>query len=313
MSCNFPKSFKFYDFNGTRKVKYLPYYELDINSDYFSDDIVWLPCGKCVECRLAHSRMWANRAVLESSYWEYNFFITLTYSDENLPLDDLLKFTLKKRDIVLFHKRLRKYYSDNLNHFPIRFMLAGEYGSKFSRPHYHGLYFNLPLDDLKFYKKSFDGHNLYNSPLIDRIWGKGYAVISYFSWKTAAYVARYTLKKVENNIDYGMRVPEYFVMSRRPGIGARYYHDNKSSIYHFDKILINNSVSSFYVQPFRYFDKLLKKDDDYLYNSIKEIRKGNFKYFSRFEFISTDKSVREYLDTRDSHKRVIISKFKKKL
>ena len=45
-----------------------------------------LPCGHCLNCRLNYAKKWSQRCLLESKSWSENFFITLTYDDENLPL-----------------------------------------------------------------------------------------------------------------------------------------------------------------------------------------------------------------------------------
>lgn len=44
-----------------------------------------IPCGQCIGCRLDYSRRWAVRCCLEAQQYDHNFFITLTYNDENLP------------------------------------------------------------------------------------------------------------------------------------------------------------------------------------------------------------------------------------
>ncbi len=40
-------------------------------------------CGQCLGCRLDRSRMWAMRIVHESSLYDDNCFVTLTYDDEH--------------------------------------------------------------------------------------------------------------------------------------------------------------------------------------------------------------------------------------
>lgn len=62
-----------------------------------------LPCGQCIGCRLERSRQWAMRCVHESKTHNENSFITLTYSDENLPDRKRLKY----EDFQLFMKKLR--------------------------------------------------------------------------------------------------------------------------------------------------------------------------------------------------------------
>ena len=111
------------------------------NIDGSEMEYIEIPCGHCLGCRLAYSRMWADRCMGEATLHESNYFITLTYDDIHMPYSkDVIDFgtgeyiykTLSKRDCQLFMKRLRKNYQyDN----KVRFYLAGEYGSQTARPH----------------------------------------------------------------------------------------------------------------------------------------------------------------------------------
>ena len=83
--------------------------------DKIVSDFIELPCGKCIDCRIKYSKAWADRCMLEASYYDSNYFITLTYDDAHLPFssyDDngVIKQapTLALRDFQLFLKRLRK-------------------------------------------------------------------------------------------------------------------------------------------------------------------------------------------------------------
>ena len=76
---------------------------------------IMIPCGGCVECRLAKSREWADRMMLELDHSKTAIFATLTYSPEHIPLsmfddNDEPIYTLDKRDVQLFMKRLRKRF-----------------------------------------------------------------------------------------------------------------------------------------------------------------------------------------------------------
>ena len=42
-------------------------------------------CGRCIGCRLEYSRQWAVRCIHEAKMHKHNEFITLTYSEENIP------------------------------------------------------------------------------------------------------------------------------------------------------------------------------------------------------------------------------------
>ena len=101
-----------------------------------------LPCGQCIGCRLERSRQWAVRCMHEASLHDENSFLTLTYSDENLPPGGSLHLP----DFQNFMKRLRKSIAPKR----VRFYHCGEYGDILSRPHYHALLFGYDFDDRKF-------------------------------------------------------------------------------------------------------------------------------------------------------------------
>ena len=59
------------------------------------DQILEIPCGHCIACRIARSREWASRIIHEMVYYEKTCFLTLTYNDENKPQDG----SIKKEDL----------------------------------------------------------------------------------------------------------------------------------------------------------------------------------------------------------------------
>lgn len=191
-------------------------------------EMVTLPCGQCIGCRIDRSQQWALRCVHEASLHEENCFVTLTYSEENLPEYG----SLVKKDYQDFLKRLRKRFKGRR----IRFFLCGEYGGDGSRPHYHALLFGLEFLDKVYWCKS-GPHQVYRSPTLEELWTHGYSWIGEVSWQSAAYVARYCMKKVNGDLAYERYVrdvdpetgeliavePEFISMSRRPGIAAEWY------------------------------------------------------------------------------------------
>lgn len=205
-------------------------------------NVVKVPCGKCVGCRMDYSRQWANRCLLEMQYHEHSWFLTLTYDDIHLPKTYTADpdtgeaispvATLSPRDFTLFVKRLRKNTGQKLRIFG-----CGEYGSDTLRPHYHIIVFGLSLASVEPYKRSELGDMYYTSPVLDACWtasdgsSKGFIVASSANWQTCAYVARYVLKKQTGKsakLDYeklGIE-PPFLRMSRRPGIGAQWFEDH---------------------------------------------------------------------------------------
>ena len=87
---------------------------------------IQIPCGQCAGCRLDYSKQWAIRFMHEKQMHEFSSFLTLTYSDENLPDGN----SLCMRDYVLFLKKLRRRFGNGL-----RFGGCGEYGDHTLRPH----------------------------------------------------------------------------------------------------------------------------------------------------------------------------------
>lgn len=201
--------------NGKRTIVFNPTKALDV------DQRVQVPCGKCIECRLDHAKMWALRCWHESLKYPFSSFVTLTYDDDHLKSPSLIK-----EDFVLFIKRFRKKYGSGLKYFH-----CGEYGSINFRPHHHLIIFGFIFPDQKFNLFSSSGHMRYNSDSLDRLWSHGLTDIGLFEPACAAYVARYTDKKQELStqwfIDHDL-VPPYLSMSK--GIGLDTFNQN-SGVY----------------------------------------------------------------------------------
>lgn len=237
-----------------------------------------LPCGQCVGCRLERSRQWAMRCLHESKMHEHNEFITLTYDNENLPPGG----TLVKRDFQLFMKRLRKEFSSEKgNEDGIRFYACGEYGDLNKRPHYHAILFNILFPDKIWSGQNGRGDKYYVSSQLSEIWGLGRALIGEVNFETAAYVARYVLKKItgegaaahyevmDGNGEVFDRLPEFTLMSRRPGVGSEYYDRYGREVRDHDSVVINNRE----VRPPRFYDTRFEAIDPVRYDQVKKKRR----------------------------------------
>lgn len=209
----------------------------------YSDLEVTRACGGCVGCRLEYSRQWAVRVMHEASLYEHNEFVTLTYRDEDLP-DHC---SLRVEDWQKFMKRLKRRCGDR----SIRFYGCGEYGDTTFRPHYHAILFDLLFKDRKFLKMSPSGHPIYTSEFLDDVWGHGDCYIGSVTFESAAYCARYVMKKLTGarKSEYGSRVPEFPLMSRRPGVGAPWLAKWEKDVFPNDFCVLDGkkvSVPSFY-------------------------------------------------------------------
>lgn len=190
-----------------------------------------VPCGKCPGCKLEQSRQWAVRCMHEKRLHRDSCFVTLTYDDTHLPSGN----TLVLADYQNFLKRLREQYAGP----GMRFFGCGEYGSRTSRPHYHLLLLNTDFIDKRLVKSGSE-YNIYDSPTVSRLWPYGHHALGDVTFESAAYVARYCMKKSQNGkkTDDG-RLPEFITMSRNPGLGAGYFEKYKDEIIAHDTIIVN--------------------------------------------------------------------------
>lgn len=216
--------------------------------DGFKDRPIELPCGKCIGCRLEFSRQWAVRCTHEMKLWSRNCFITLTYRSQALPVSG----SLVPEHFVRFMKRVRLKYGSG-----IRFFHCGEYGELLSRPHHHAILFNHSFDDKRFYTER-DGEVLWTSKSLEDLWTYGFCTVGEATFESAAYIARYSLKKlygVGAVAHYGTKVPEYLTMSRRPGIGRGFIEKFRRDVYPSDEVIVRGRQC----KPPRYYDKVLEE------------------------------------------------------
>lgn len=239
-------------------------------------DRISLPCGKCKGCRLERSRQWAVRIMHEASLHDVtkggrgNCFITLTFNEESIAKRG--HHSVDVRDYQLFMKRLRKKFGNG-----IRFYHCGEYGDQYGRPHYHAILFNHSFDD-RYPWKRHNGSLLYRSDSLEKLWPYGYSSVGDVTFNSAAYVARYVMKKwngpqadshytrISNDIDHSTGevfkvLPEYNTMSRRPGIAKDWYLANKDEVFPSDSVVVNGKE----VRPPKYYTSLYEHEypEDY--------------------------------------------------
>lgn len=252
-----------------------------------------LPCRSCIGCKTDYTKEWGLRGTLEARQYENNYFITLTYNNQNLPYNEQGLPTLCKDDITKFVNSLRKHF-ERLGHFGIKYIIAGEYGSKTKRPHYHLIMFNLPLTDLVTvnHKKSGKIKKVTYSPLIERLWAKNTTFlcpneIIVAQYETIRYCVAYSFKKLKKSqTDHLSVEPERIRFSK--GIGLAYYLQNKDKIWDNDNLTIATGKKLMSTIPPKYYDRLLKKENPELLEQIKEARREKAIRQIELELISTN-------------------------
>ena len=275
-----------------------------------------LPCGRCHGCRLDRSKQWAIRLMNEAQQHEKSCFLTLTYSDETLarrrpaweptvpyappsrsatPEDSEYPEgprklrrngdSLRPRDVQLFMKRLRKDLTTRGSSAKVRFYLVGEYGDLYGRPHYHVALFGEDFSDDRVQWRTSGEYRCHRSSRLERLWTLGNSEIGELTIESAAYIARYVMKKIngkkaddhyrrtdENGQDYWL-VPEFAHMSRRPGIGKAWFEEYQADVYPHDYVVIDGRK----LKPPRYYDKLLEQFDPVQMEVVKMMREHRAK------------------------------------
>lgn len=173
------------------------------NTDFdglaYKKGVKYFDCGACPECLHKRASVWALRCVYESKAHVSNCMVTLTYDNfvrndkgeiiGETPVNPNLK--VNQRDVQLFFKRLRKWYSKVSNE-KIKYLCSAEYGSRTHRAHYHCILFGVRFPDLSFYKKSKRGNPIYMSKTLLKLWNHGICTVDSINVQSA--VARYCTK-----------------------------------------------------------------------------------------------------------------------
>lgn len=255
-----------------------------------------VPCGKCDSCKIDYSRMWATRITHELQVTGIGAFVTLTIDDDHLitrPFtaagQQLPGRSVYKRTLQLWLKRLRQRINMPLpNGTPIyqqfKYFACGEYGDKYGRPHYHVILMGYDFPDKIRAGTTESGEDLYESRILNQTWPFGQARTADANWQSAAYTARYALKKQVNKklYEYVDRAtgevtpvaPEFVMMSK--GIGKEWWQKFASDTDK-DFLVVDRDKT---VSIPRYYDKLRERKDPESLAKIKKEREIQAKKIS---------------------------------
>lgn len=292
MACTQPlKAWKWgYTKNGKQQLVFTDPHEAEAEVQY-------VPCGKCVSCKLAYSREWATRIMHEYSTAKVGCFITLTIAPEHMitkgftrtekfKTEDRYEWreveypprSVYRRSLQLFFKRLRKATAIDVPnpetgrtkkvYQKFRYVACGEYGDKKGRPHYHACILGYDFPDKLLWRKTDRNDSIFRSPLLEKLWPYGNSEIGEVTFQSAAYVARYTLKKSRDKKTYQHAHgydpetgeilfddlnPEFITMSK--GIGSDWWQKYRTDT---DKDYLTIDYDKKVKVP-RYYDK--KRED----------------------------------------------------
>lgn len=192
-----------------------------------------VPCGKCVQCVARSQNDWRFRLIQQTLAYPKAIFGTLTYSEENVPLNVDAETGVEtpsvfKPDVQKWlHRsamRLKRSGIEDTSYY-----LTSEYGTSTHRPHYHFMYWNVSrsefMDCLKDWESRF-GFTQCSDIDVSKV------------TNAAVYVSKYATKgQFEvSSVRDGYALPNFHLVSK--GIGLDYLNDLKLFIknHHLDEL-----------------------------------------------------------------------------
>ena len=202
-------------------------------------ELVAVPCGKCIECRVDYQNEWIFRLTQECKRAPCPAFITLTLDDRNVILgdsDEGVQSIVLKSEFQKFMKRLRKNGGSLLK--DCRYFAVGEYGSKKNRSHYHAVII-APSVNITTLRR-----------LVAKSWTFGFVKVKLALKKQIHYVAKYMNKLDERP----HLLPPFRLYSR--GLGLCYLSEKIVKYYltTFDRTCISGK---FRIKLPRYYQRKL--------------------------------------------------------
>lgn len=153
---------------------------------------IQVSCGHCLNCLIKKQSQLTFLAQKELLTKYQNkqsaSFVTLTYDDNHIPYNENGFCTLRKRDVQLFMKNLRRNMEYHNDKTPFKVLYCGEYGDgthakngvSTRRPHYHIAFIGLSENQIKRYTR--------------RLWKNGLCDVGPLSSGGLRYICKYMTK-----------------------------------------------------------------------------------------------------------------------
>lgn len=157
------------------------------------------PCRKCLPCLLARQKAWVFRLTEELKNHDENYFVTFTYNDDNVPVDDYGQMCFDKKHLVKLNADIRKRYQQGRFRNPVplfgspdffelpkdvkyKYYITSEYGPSESgthRPHYHSVFYGMQVPLYTF------------ELLLKSLWPYGFVSVFPAEDGAAGYISKY--------------------------------------------------------------------------------------------------------------------------
>lgn len=184
------------------------------------------PCRKCIPCLIARQKAWVSRLVEELRNHDFNYFVTLTYDDDHVPIDENGEMCFNKQHYIKLNMDMRKRFQQGKLANPVsdlvlgspsfldlpkdvkyKFYLTTEYGPTTFRPHAHGVWYGLPGDI-----------NLVEV-LFRTLWPYGFVSVFPAAEGAAGYISKYLVSDgVGKDSYHGNGMPPFSLMSKSLGL-----------------------------------------------------------------------------------------------
>lgn len=288
-----------------------PWTKEEINSGYGNTKngkvkLVPINCGDCDQCRLNRANEWVTRILCEyKTSGRKGCKIDLTYNAKNVPKG----YVLSKADYQGWIKRLRTHLSRNDKNFKgFKYYIGGEYGPEKGRPHYHIILIGWEPEDIKFWKYSKTGYEMYRSKLIEKTWNKGFCTIEPLTAETVSYATRYTNKK-SGKAKTNKGIPEFQQQSQ--GIGLNYWIQNKDEIINDTGIWIKKQDKAKLVKIPRYFRKKWQEENPVQHELFIDWKTQRQEQQQKEIMQNTDKPIIDYLKDQVETSKIIYDMLKR--
>lgn len=175
------------------------------------DNGAQVSCRNCWQCREAAINDWVGRNIAESRTSKASHAITLTYGrNASGDADHERSVLLTYHDVQKYLKRYRR------QGFPLRYFVAGEFGTMKGRAHWHLI--------LHWQERVPPGRPL-GKMLLDENWIHGWSWWKAPGVASFKYAAKYVMKAQRVGMDRreGVEMYEPVRMSKKPPLGADYF------------------------------------------------------------------------------------------
>lgn len=193
-----------------------------------------VPCDACKLCHRNYVDDWVGRCLCEAAYSTRSCTVSLTYAPPKNP-NDLSHKIINPYHFQLFMKALR-----NSGH-KVRYLVAGEYGGKKGRAHFHAILFFQKLETQENtapwynwgHQEDLKSSNKFSEQVPQDVmchiqeWPHGHILCD---WSASERSIKYCCEYL--TID---RSRSWFSMSKKPPLGAAFFAEKA-------KLYVNNSV-----------------------------------------------------------------------